>query len=836
MIFRPKDATYGLLERPTCPGIPSAEIDILDVSPASPEVQHAKALMESGKLEEGIQAAYHVLTSSEQSCPSTIEALNLLVAAYCRKGQLKLAHEIAFEQLGMSRGDCNLEARVMLILARVNADKRGSKNREQALNWALQARSIARDLRDSSLEAEALLVQAKVILKQRGDRRKAVKQIQELMATALPLLRSIGDLRGQAIAHHDLACAQALLALDGTSLENTLREAYAAQQLFHKANIPQLEAFELHCIAVWHMMDEDPKSAAEAAQKALNLHKETQPIASTQELAVLRTLVKAYLHSEAPQPAIVEAQEALERFEVNELPSFEAEALDLLSLALYHNAELKQACKITRQAVDAYSSVNSKREEGVMLRRLACFLAQSGAISDAKQAIEEALSIFLELQDLREQGATLRLRSECQLQEFDFEDAKCSVIEACEAYTKCEDSTGEAQALLQLSHLIVSESAPSKPAATALEAAFKAQEICCRTDDEEGQLASFRMISQIHCASGELLKASRAAQKALTISRVMGNRYEQLTSLVSVVLVEVQRLDQQQADSSEHAEARSKQKVVELAQESMRVAERLADGRSLALASLALAEASLLSGMTDEALSQALIAKQRFQESTRGDSTDEALAHLMLAKVQLQQRSYEEASESSEASMWLCQQTLHCRDRHLEERAWKLLEQIKDSASAAKAAQQLESEALQAQEEQRRSVLQRVVEVEPQRRPQVQALSPPTIPESLKRTSPSTELQLPKIEILKALEPKFIQGRLTEVTKGLIGFDEEIEMDMPLMESGLTSGMAIILRDMLSAMLPGISLPVTLVFDYPSLASMTDLIVQKAQKAGLVNH
>lgn len=722
----------------------------------------------------------------------------------------------------------------MLILARVNADKRGSKNREQALNWALQARSIARDLCDASLEADALLVLAKVILKQRGDRRKAVKQIQEFMAAALPLLHSIGDLQGQAIAHHNLACAQALLALDGTSLESTLREAYAAQQLFHKANLPRQEAFELHCIAVWHMMDEDPKAAAEAAQKAFVLYQETQPIASTQELAILRTLVKAYLHSEAPQAAIVQAQEALERFEVNELPRFEAEALDLLSLALYHNGELKQACKITRQAVDAYSSVNSKREEGFMLRRLACLLTQSGATSEAKQVIEEALSIFLELQDLREQGATLRLRSECQLQEFDFEDAKCSLIEACEAYTTCEDSTGEAQALLQLSHVIVGETSPSKPAATALEAALKAQEICSRTDDEEGQLASFRMISQIHCASGDWLKASRAAQKALTISRVIGNRYEQLTSLVSVVLIEVQRLEQQQVQSSEHTDAKSNQKVLELAQESIRVAERLADERSLGLASLALAEAKLLSGMADEALSQASLAKQRFQESTRGDFTDEALANLMLAKIKLQQRSYEEAIESSEASIWLCQQFI--RDRHLEARAWKLLDLIKDSASAAKAAEQLESETLRAEQEgQRRFELQREVEAEPQRRPQVQAPIPSTIPESLKRTSPSTELQLPKIEILKALEPKLIQGRLTEVTKGLVGFDEDIELDMPLMESGLTSGMAIILRDMLSGMLPGISLPVTLVFDYPSLASMTDLIVEKAQKAALTS-
>eukprot|EP00415_Alexandrium_ostenfeldii_P004136 UN4136 len=68
-----------------------------------------------------------------------------------------------------------------------------------------------------------------------------------------------------------------------------------------------------------------------------------------------------------------------------------------------------------------------------------------------------------------------------------------------------------------------------------------------------------------------------------------------------------------------------------------------------------------------------------------------------------------------------------------------------------------------------------------------------------------------------------IASRITGAEEG------EIEADTPLMEAGLTSNSAILLRDELSQELPGISLPVTLVFDYPSISAMSDLIVESSQ-------
>merc|ERR1719401_141095 len=93
------------------------------------------------------------------------------------------------------------------------------------------------------------------------------------------------------------------------------------------------------------------------------------------------------------------------------------------------------------------------------------------------------------------------------------------------------------------------------------------------------------------------------------------------------------------------------------------------------------------------------------------------------------------------------------------------------------------------------------------------------------------EAKLTKIEVGATMDPAVLRNQVHEITKGIIGYDEDIEYDMPLMESGLTSNTAVLLRDSLVQQLPGVPLPVTLIFDYPSIQSMTELIVENGEKA-----
>merc|ERR1712099_146268 len=97
--------------------------------------------------------------------------------------------------------------------------------------------------------------------------------------------------------------------------------------------------------------------------------------------------------------------------------------------------------------------------------------------------------------------------------------------------------------------------------------------------------------------------------------------------------------------------------------------------------------------------------------------------------------------------------------------------------------------------------------------------------------APGYQGTLTKLDVSGGLSSDMVKGQILEVTKGLIGYDEEIEFDAPLMEVGLTSNTAVLLRDALTQTLPGLNLPVTLVFDYPSISSMTELVMEKSEKA-----
>jgi hypothetical protein len=73
-----------------------------------------------------------------------------------------------------------------------------------------------------------------------------------------------------------------------------------------------------------------------------------------------------------------------------------------------------------------------------------------------------------------------------------------------------------------------------------------------------------------------------------------------------------------------------------------------------------------------------------------------------------------------------------------------------------------------------------------------------------------------------------VQSRLREVVLAVadVDEDEDLEMDQPLMQVGITSKSAVSLRNALTDELPGVNFPFTLVFDYPSVNAMTDLIME----------
>merc|ERR1711862_814784 len=85
------------------------------------------------------------------------------------------------------------------------------------------------------------------------------------------------------------------------------------------------------------------------------------------------------------------------------------------------------------------------------------------------------------------------------------------------------------------------------------------------------------------------------------------------------------------------------------------------------------------------------------------------------------------------------------------------------------------------------------------------------------------------LTITAGMDSAIVAKKITDIAKQIIGDDEDVEADVPLMQAGLTSNTAVLLRDELSKSMPGVNLPPTLMFDYPSIQSISDFIVDQAK-------
>lgn len=84
--------------------------------------------------------------------------------------------------------------------------------------------------------------------------------------------------------------------------------------------------------------------------------------------------------------------------------------------------------------------------------------------------------------------------------------------------------------------------------------------------------------------------------------------------------------------------------------------------------------------------------------------------------------------------------------------------------------------------------------------------------------------------LMKAgMSVEVVREKVNQIAASIIGGDDDYEADTPLMEAGLTSNTAVLLRDELSKDLPGIKLPPTLIFDYPSVVAISDFVMEQSK-------
>lgn len=756
----------------------AAQADDASGKEAYQEMVSAASQMEQGRFEDGASCAARALASFQEQgdAMGTTDSLRLMVLAHRAKGKLKEAHDLVFRQMEAFSTASNTfgKARMLLLLAHINHDKRGSRNRERAKEWASTARQLFTELGHPRLEAQCLLALVNIVIKQRSP--FAADETKQLVDMAVPLLRAEHDVLGEAVAMHGLACARALTGIyDGAA--DAGREAL---QLFRKAKRRRLEAFELHCLAAWMLAMEDSQGAIQAAEESIHIYMQ-EPGMSSAQAAVLQILTKAYIVGEDCERAIAAARAALERFDGDSRA--QAVALEMLALGYLQCGDFSQAAKLAEQEAALLLTLGDKSGSARALRLRCRLCVQLQDFSAAIQAASEAAATSATLHAFSEQAMALQLMADCQMRNGALVESRDTAMQARQLYRDLLDRDQEVLAMLQASQA----SALLDDRANALEVASEAKELANRAGRRQAEGISWHTLASLHLDWGRLADAAKMAKKALSCAKRCRNHKEQGRSYLLFVIISLmisKEFEDGASDSAETGEPSQGAATEHLrnAEEKAEELRQLAEnGGALeplcaACSCHALAVVHLHKGIIEDSLRTAQAAITAYEESS--DLVGVLQMYLLMAKAYLSRRSYHEAREATESAAWLGQQLGF---RSIEENANSILQEIEAAADGTS--------------------------------------------EPLRRRIPEMP-NVPKMDV-QALDVDVLRGVVQQFVKVLIGHhDDGIDPDRPLMEMGLTSHLAVVLRDQLAKVLPGLSppLPVTLIYDYPSIAAITELV------------
>jgi len=260
-------------------------------------------------------------------------------------------------------------------------------------------------------------------------------------------------------------------------------------------------------------------------------------------------------------------------------------------------------------------------------------------------------------------------------------------------------------------------------------------------------------------------------------------------------------------------------KALKAAKEALSTAKKLSDPQLIGGAMHSVAQCHTMAGKATEAMKVAQDGLDIFRQN--GDMQGEAAMFVLIANITLLLfNDFQRARDAAEEGIWLFQQV---GDKAGEDQGWDMLDRIeKEQAEERRKAQ------LAQQQQQISAAMTQIPVAFVQHAPEMP-------PEEEDRRKPGAIPSLAKLDIGAGLSPEVIQKQISDIAKALIGDDEDIDLDTPLMEAGLTSNTAVSLRNGLSEQLPGVNLPVTLTFDYPSIGAMTELVLENASKAALKN-
>mmetsp|Transcript_51493 Transcript_51493/g.96481 ORF Transcript_51493/g.96481 Transcript_51493/m.96481 type:complete len:666 (+) Transcript_51493:92-2089(+) len=627
---------------------------------------------------------------------------------------------------------------------------------------------------------------------------------------ALESYKSAGDAKGEAKAMSALAKVSAA---DGKPKDG-IAMAEKASVIFEEVGEPAMMAKELSTMSKLYLEVENPRKALYYAQEALELMMDAGT-SSGEQVELLSLVVKAYIAKNQVAAALDEANSALSRFSGD--AKAEAEANSILFDAYFASGNVEEALIALEAAISGYKAVGDVAKESTLLSTSSKLALQEGDYEKSGSQAVRAMELAKAAENWSEMLSALECCVKAALASSDGKTAVNSAIEAREVFEKAGLQKMEASACLLLcdAHLA------NKKFDRAATAAKAAQEISYALEDEKGEATALDAMATVHMMEGTRFdKAARAAEQARRLWKGLESSLQECNAL-NVIAQSQFNQQMEKEKSGARTGPNDWDKSFKAGTEALKIARELPDDNAPILVGNALCvlcEIHIAKKEGKEAMTMCNEAVGLFLDSN--EEAAAAYAWLLCAQAAILLEDYHQAQEDAGEGLTLYQG-------------------LKDEGGEAFAKQ----------------IIDLVEQLAPPPPPQF-ALPPGwenmmaggamPMPSAMKMpvaaAGPAPEAAPAagggavartgggsgKLSLSGGVSKDTVSKKIQEVAMGIIGDGEPIEEDTPLMQAGLTSNTAVLLRDELSGDIPGVSFPPTLIFDYPSIGAIAEYVMEKA--------
>jgi tetratricopeptide (TPR) repeat protein/acyl carrier protein len=641
----------------------------------------------------------------------------------------------------------------------------------------------------------------------------------EISAAYLVAGELLGQCRKQANRNgegkilHGMATVQAT---DGKIAE-ALATAQDALDIFQDVNLSSLEAMEYYSIASMY-------SANQQHRKALYYGQESFAISGSKQ--ALGIIVKSYIAKGLPDQAVTEAGDALRAYQEKGDSAGCAEAQMLSFLAFQQTGDMDMALTSLDEAVHQFKELGDKTNECNLLVMAAELHLKEGSYAKAADESLRAMELVKAEQKWTEMASALKCHVDAKIAMGETKDAVAVAIDARETFEQAGATKSEAAACLALS----SAHRAAKKYDRAATAAKAAQEIAYQEEDEKGEATALGIMADVYMQDDKFDKAVRSAEQARRLWKGLQNLPAEANALniIAQAYVNMQhRKEAMDASSGVTKKTDGWEKALKAGNEALKIARELSDeqngGLFQATALCTLAEVQLAKKSGAAALDHANEAVALFMDGKEEASA--AYAWVLCAQADVLLEDYNQARDDAMEGIEIFKNVGDDRGQSYAQSVFDLAEKLAPAPAAS-----FDMAAMQAMmaagggggaaQWKFPPSAQKSVAAAP-----TQAAPPP----DAKTASRAPRAGGSALAVNSSLTAEVVTAKIKEIAMGIVGDDEDIEVDTPLMQAGLTSNTAVTLRDELSQDLQGISLPPTLLFDYPSIQGIADFIVEKAQ-------